>query len=174
MAGKNGGKKDAVKVLVLAVIFGLMIFSGLSTIFLSSSNPAVSSYLNSEGNGVSPPTTSTVPCLTPGVPIRQDFDLHLAINIGGRAENIPDGIGINSVCKSEIATIDGNGHINVKAQDDRQYTLGDFFAVWGRSFYLPGYVVKMTVNGKQSNDLENLVLQKNQLISLIYASSTSQ
>lgn len=174
MAGKKGGKKEAVKVLVLAVIFGLMIFSGLSAVLLNSNSSNLDNYLNSEGSGGSPPATSTVPCLVPSVPIRQNFSVHLAIDIGGNAENIPDGIGVDSSCVSEITTIDNSGTINVKAQDDRQYTLGDFFAVWGQSFYLPGYNVRMAVDGKASNEMENLPLQKNQRISLIYASSTAR
>ncbi|MCL5016415.1 MAG: hypothetical protein M1312_02280 [Patescibacteria group bacterium] len=167
-------KGEAVKVLALAVVFGMVVFSGLSLVFINSGSNAQNSYLNSEGNSGSPPSTSTVPCLVPGVAIKQEFKLHLAISVDGKPQGIPSGIGVSSSCTSEITTIDSSGTINIKAQDDRQYTLGDFFTVWGQSFYLPGYGIKMMVNGKSSSELENLVLAKNQQISLTYSSSTTQ
>lgn len=170
---KGKKKGEAVKILALAIIFGMMIFSGLSMVFInSSSNNQPQNYLN---NGVTGTTAnySEVPCLTQGIKLRQDFQVDLAINVGGQPQAVPAGIGVSSSCASELHTSQ-SGVISVQAQDDRQYTLNDFFTVWGQSFYLPGYSVAMTVNGKPSTQMENLVLKSGQQIVLTYSSSTIQ
>ena len=169
--GKKRG--EVVKILALAVIFGMMIFSGLSMVFINSATEAQpQNYLN---NGVAGTTAgnSEVPCLTPKVPLRQDFKVSLAMSVGGQPQPVPAGIGISQACTSELNT-SVIGVVNVQAQDDRQYTLSDFFAVWGQSFYLPGYDLKMTVNGQPSTQMENLVLKRGQNIVLTYSSSTVQ
>ncbi|MCL5006916.1 MAG: hypothetical protein M1153_02120 [Patescibacteria group bacterium] len=171
--GKGRKKGEGVKILALAIIFGLMIFSGLSAVFINlSGNNAAQNYLNTEEANVNNQSTSSVPCLVPGVAVLQSFETRLAILVDGQRQNIPKGIGINGSCTGELSTIDGNGIISVKAQNDRKYTLGDFFAVWGVSMEQPGYSLTMTVNGKPSTELGNLVLAKNQQIILSYSSST--
>ena len=169
--GKKRG--EVVKILALAVIFGMMIFSGLSMVFINSATEAQpQNYLN---NGVAGTTAgnSEVPCLAQGIKLRQNFQVNIAMSVGGQPQPIPAGIGISQACTSELNT-SVIGVVNVQAQDDRQYTLADFFAVWGQSFYIPGYNLKMTVNGKSSTQMGNLILKSGQNIVLTYSSSTVQ
>lgn len=171
---KKGRKKgEAVKILALAVIFGMMIFSGLSMVFINSATEnQPQNYLNNGTTGTTS-GSSEVPCLAQGVKLRQNFQVNIAMSLGGQPQPIPAGIGISQACTSELNT-SVIGVINVQAQDDRQYTLGDFFNIWGQSFYIPGYNIKMTVNGKTSTQLDNLVLKSGQNIVLTYSSSTIQ
>jgi len=57
------------------------------------------------------------------------------------------------------------------------YHLSDFFAVWGKAFTKEQildskadaqHLVKMTVNGKENSDYENLVLKDNDQIIISY------
>ncbi len=170
---KGKKKGEAVKILALAIIFGMMIFSGLSMVFINSATEAQpQSYLNNGATGTTA-GGSEVPCLAQGVKLRQNFQVNIAMSVGGQPQSIPAGIGISQTCTSELNT-SVIGVINVQAQDDRQYTLADFFSVWGQSFYIPGYNIKMTVSGKPSAQMGNLVLKSGQNIVLTYSSSTIQ
>ena len=106
-----------------------------------------------------------MPCLAPNVPLIQHIHPHLTIIVNGKNQIIPSDIGIASNCEKAIHTHNGTGLIHVEAQDNRQYTLGEFFDVWGRAF--PSNA-KMMVNGKQNYEFGNLVLQDKQEIIIEY------
>src|SRR3989338_2181630 len=71
-----------------------------------------------------------VPCLTPNLPLLQHTHPHLVITIDGAAQKIPANIGL-AACERALHTHDDSGTLHVEAQDKREYTLGDFFSVWG-------------------------------------------
>ncbi len=89
-----------------------------------------------------------VPCLVPNVLLVQHIHPKLKIEVDGINENIPNEIGLSDICEKAIHTHEeGDGTIHVEAQDNRQYTLGDFFSVWGRSIERDGYVLFLTIDG---------------------------
>jgi hypothetical protein len=55
----------------------------------------------------------------------------LTININGSNFPIPAQVGINGGCNRPLHTHDGTGTIHVETDDDRDYTLHDFFLIWG-------------------------------------------
>jgi hypothetical protein len=63
-----------------------------------------------------------------------------------------------------IYTTDNSGLINVGSVVDRNYTLGEFFQIWGLD--LSGKTVKAMVDEKQVPDFKNIVLRDKQKIVL--------
>lgn len=113
-------------------------------------------------------TVSTdVPCLVANMPIKQHIHPVLKITIDGKAEAIPANTGLAS-CERALHTHDETGTLHVEAQDSREYTVGDFFTVWGKQIDKPGYTVTMTVDGKPNAEIENLKLKDKQEIILEY------
>lgn len=113
-------------------------------------------------------SSRAVPCLTPDIPLIQHIHPHLTIIVDGKNQIIPSDIGITSSCEKALHTHDDSGLIHIEAQDNRQYTLGDFFDVWEKAFPSDA---KMTVNDKQNNEFRNLVLQDGQEIIIEYQTS---
>lgn len=108
-----------------------------------------------------------VPCLIANVPIKQHIHPVLKITIDGKAEAIPANIGLAS-CERALHTHDDTGTLHVEAQDSREYTVGDFFTVWGKQIDKPGYTLIMTVDGKPNTELRTLKLKDKQEIILEY------
>ncbi len=57
---------------------------------------------------------------------------HLDIFIEGQATEVPTNIGIRSDCLFWLHTHAPNGLLHVEAPEKRDFTLGQFFAVWGQ------------------------------------------
>ncbi|MEK7507865.1 MAG: hypothetical protein AAB602_02150 [Patescibacteria group bacterium] len=102
---------------------------------------------------------------------------HLTIKINGTQETIPANVGVTLGCMHPIHTHDGTGEIHVESPEKRDFTLGDFFAVWDKTFtknqILESVVdntheIKMTVNGEQSDEFEKLVLRDKEQIVIEY------
>jgi len=98
------------------------------------------------------------------------FHIHpnLTIIINGVQQTIPANTGISLTCLHPIHTHDDTGKIHVESPEQRDFTLGDFFAVWGKTFNKnqildsvvdANHEIVMTVNGKENFDYENLVLR---------------
>jgi len=107
------------------------------------------------------------------------FHIHpqLAIMIDGVRQTIPAQIGITNGCMNPLHTHDATGTIHVESPVKLDFTLADFFAVWGKTFnqnqILDSKVddtheITMTVNGKWSDEFENLVLKDGDLIVISY------
>lgn len=106
---------------------------------------------------------------------------HLDILVNGKPVTVPAGIGINQVARfiSPLHTHDVSGVIHVESDVKRDFTLGQFFDVWGVRFSkncLGGYCANRTdtlrvfVNGKPvSGDPRSLVLREHQEIAVVYA-----
>ncbi len=108
-----------------------------------------------------------VPCLIPNMPLNQHIHPHLAITIDGAAKIIPANIGLAS-CERALHTHDDTGIIHVEAQDKREYTLGDFFSVWGEQIKITNYTLVMTVDGRTNTALDKMLLKDKQEIMLTY------
>jgi hypothetical protein len=57
---------------------------------------------------------------------------HLAIFVNGSAQTVSQGIGIPGGCMYWLHTHDADGVVHVEAPQQRQYTLGTFFDIWGK------------------------------------------
>ncbi len=77
------------------------------------------------GNGLS---TGGVNCLT-----NESYHIHAHLTIlrDGAALMIPAQIGLQG-CAYELHTHDGSGIIHIETNTSKQFTLGQFFAVWGQ------------------------------------------
>lgn len=112
------------------------------------------------------------------------FHIHpnLSIIISDEVQTIPAQIGIKAGCMNPLHTHDASGKIHVESPVKRDFTLGDFFAVWGETFSADQileykvddtHVIRVTVNGTQNQDFENLVLDDNDQIVISYESIAS-
>ena len=99
------------------------------------------------------------------------FHIHplLAIFVDDKALTISADIGIvDQKCMYPIHTHDGAGKTHVESPKPANFTLGDFFLVWGKKFDELGTLEKMTVNGTDSTEGENLILMDDDKIVLRY------
>ena len=99
---------------------------------------------------------------------------HLEIIINGKQQDIPANIGINLACMHPIHTHDASGALHVESPETRDFTLADFFAVWGKPFSKSqildsavdgSHIIKVAVNGAPVDTYENTVLRdKDQIV----------
>jgi hypothetical protein len=107
------------------------------------------------------------------------FHIHaiLSIVVNGAQQTIPADTGISPTCMHPIHTHDDTGQIHIESPVQRDFTLGDFFAVWEKTFNKDqildykadaGHEIVMTVNGSSSDAYENLVFEDGQQIAIEY------
>jgi hypothetical protein len=107
------------------------------------------------------------------------FHLHatLAISINGIPKEIPANVGIKPGCMNSLHMHDKTGLIHVEAPEKRDFTLGDFFAVWDKPFSSTQlldlttddtHVIRVTVNGTPVATYENTVLRDGDTIVISY------
>jgi hypothetical protein len=112
---------------------------------------------------------------------------HLAIMMDNKSITVPSQIGIEKPlwkyhaldkygapgmpmqgmvmpAMAPIYTTDNSGLINIGSVVNRNYTLGEFFQIWGLD--LNGKTVKSAVDGKPVPDFKNIVLRDKQMIVL--------
>lgn len=108
---------------------------------------------------------------------------HLSIIINGTQQTIPQGIGIMPTCFRPLHTHDDSGKIHVESPIKRDFTLGEFFKIWGQPFdsiHVLGYTadsahtMTLTVDGQPSNAWQNLILTDQQNIVINYGPKTPQ
>lgn len=92
----------------------------------------------------------------------------LQITQDGQPVMIPANIGIEPTCMRPIHTHDVSGMIHLEFPVQHDFTLGEFFKVWGQPLHKDGYNLTMTVDGQANNDGEKLVLKDHQQIVLTY------
>lgn len=108
-----------------------------------------------------------------------EYHIHpeLKIFINGAETPLPPNIGIKPGCMNSIHTHDGGGVIHVESPVEKQFTLGDFFAVWQEDFsrtkILDAEVTEktelvVTVNGEPVDTYENTVLRDKDKIVITY------
>ena len=107
------------------------------------------------------------------------FHIHpeLEILIGSAKQELPANIGVKPLCMNPLHTHDATGVIHVESPEPRDFTLGDFFAVWDKPFSKDQVLdsraddtheVVMTVDGQPSTEFENLVLRDKQKVRIEY------
>jgi hypothetical protein len=102
---------------------------------------------------------------------------HIAITVDGVNEMVPSNIGVLPTCMAEVHTHDATGTIHVEStSSDGTFTLGQFFAVWGKPIARDGYTTVVTINGDGYMETEAaydaIVLGDKQEIVVTYTSST--
>ncbi len=103
---------------------------------------------------------------------------HLTIVVNNATQTIPADIGISLACMHPIHTHDDSGTIHIESPVARDFTLGDFFAVWGKTFNQnqilnsvvdASHTITVTVNGSPVDTYENTVMHDNDQIVISYA-----
>ncbi len=101
----------------------------------------------------------------------------LSITINGSSVSIPPGVGIGGACNHPIHTHTADGVLHVETDENRDYTLGDFFTIWGnfdnnaqRAIFnsteifgahaVNGHTLMMTINGSTNPDFQNYILPR--------------
>ncbi len=111
------------------------------------------------------------------------FHIHpnLQIVINGVQQVIPADIGISLTCMHPIHTHDATGKIHIESPEPRDFTLGDFFAVWGKTFNQnqildsvvdASHTIAVTVNGSRVDTYDNTVMHDNAQIVISYGAAT--
>ena len=92
----------------------------------------------------------------------------LQILINGVENPISGNIGIKPSCMTSIHTHEGGGLIHVESPVQKEFTLGDFFAVWQKDFskdkildtaVTPTTEIVVTVNGERVDTYEQTILR---------------
>ena len=101
------------------------------------------------------------------------LDSHIHVTLvavwNGQPEFLPAGIGITPECMSPTHTHDDTSAIHIEAPNDQQYTVGDFFDVWGADSpdLRPGAMVEpgTSLNGEPyTDDYRDIVFEDGQRI----------
>lgn len=148
-------------VLVSAIAFGVIMFM----------RPA-------EGKDYADKTTREI-ALTCTTDMATEYHIHpiLHIFVNGEQIGIPANVGITPTCMTSLHTHTPDGVLHVEAPVARDFSLGDFFAVWQKPFSsteLMGNVenetheVTVTVNGEAVDTFENTILKDADRIELRY------
>ncbi len=112
-----------------------------------------------------------------GVPLAMHIHPQLHILLNGEAQTIPANIGVGSVCVRPVHTHDSSGEIHVESNVSRDFRLGEFFAVWKKTFTKEQILdakidathrIVMTVNGNKSDAYENLIMHDKDDIEIRY------
>lgn len=113
------------------------------------------------------------------------FHIHtsLEILIDGEKQMIPTNIGVKADCMNALHTHGTSGEIHVESPQKRDFTLADFFAVWGKTYSRDQildskvddrYVIRETVNGQDIGDYENTVLKDKDKIVISYEARSKE
>lgn len=71
-------------------------------------------------------------CVSHGGSLSLHIHPHLGIIVDGEAREIPTNIGVTTQCLRPMHTHDGSGVIHIESPRIRDFTLGQFFGVWGQ------------------------------------------
>jgi len=165
-------KKNIIAV-VLVIIVGVSLL-GFNNLFLPT--PEV----QSGGVNREDAMKTKVPCINPSLPIPNEYHIHpeLRIVVDGQNVAVPKDIGIGvGGCERAIHTHDTTGQIHIEPNFYQEFTLRDFFGVWGQPFSKDEvlgrraneeYEIVMAVDGGVSLEFENLVLRDKQNILIEY------
>jgi len=101
----------------------------------------------------------------------------LKITVEGTPIAIPANLGIQPLCMSPIHTHDDTGTVHVEYPTQQDFTLGQFFSIWGQALSSTQLMDRkvddehqlvMIVDGNPSTEYEKLVLKDKQKIELRY------
>lgn len=113
------------------------------------------------------------------------FHIHpvLEIVVNGESVLIPQNIGVRETCMTVLHTHTADGLIHVESPEKRDFTLGDFFAVWEKPFTKDAILsyrtdathrIVVTIDGVEVDTFENTVLTDDARIVIRYEASSTQ
>ena len=157
---KATGRKN---MLVWAVVVILVLAAGFG----------IYKYLSSDDSVVYDPTKSCINHAGAGMHIHPN----LRITVNGQDEEIPANTGVSAGCMRPLHAHDSTGRLHIEFPSQRNFTLGEFFKVWGKNFsssqildYATDeiHTISMTVNGQESTEYENLIFKDADRIEIKY------
>ncbi|MBI2451894.1 C2H2-type zinc finger protein [Candidatus Pacearchaeota archaeon] len=156
-------KNFAIIFLILAALMGIFVWA----FFVAANN-------TKECREADPSTTNIGGHKNLALHIHQ----YLKIIINGVEQQIPENIGILPGIMRPIHTHDSNGEIHTEGPCRRDFTLENFFKIWGKEFNsqcifeycIDKGQLTMTVNGLPNTEYENLVLKDKQEIIIEFVS----
>ncbi|MEK6929031.1 MAG: hypothetical protein AABW65_03725 [Nanoarchaeota archaeon] len=113
----------------------------------------------------------------------KDLALHihstLDIIIDGKKQFIPASIGIAQNIMRPIHTHDGAGEVHIEGPCRRDFTIGEFFKIWGKKFdsqcifdsCTDKGIVKMKINGNENSEFEKYIMKEHDKIVIEYTSN---
>ncbi|MBY0110721.1 hypothetical protein K2Y00_01825 [Patescibacteria group bacterium] len=152
----------------IAIVFGI---SALILLFVL--------FTRGEQEPIKTERTNREVALTCTTDMATEFHIHptLEIVVNGQIQEIPVNIGVRTDCMNALHTHDAIGTIHVESPERRDFTLADFFAVWGEPFTseeILGYKtdethrIKVLVDGKEVDTYENTVLKDKEKVIISY------
>lgn len=163
---KKNKQKNSNILYIFTVFFCALILSGAYILYQQSLN-------QSEYYGL-----PTVPCINDFRPIQKSFYVSLFITANNKQIPIETRVGYDhGSCKRAIHTDDASGKIIIMYNDEKIFTLKNFFEVWHKTFSSEQFLsypitldhrLHVLVNGSEIIDYLNLTLKPNQKINLIY------
>jgi hypothetical protein len=105
------------------------------------------------------------------------FKFNIRIVLNGTQIVIPAKIGDEADCTRPLHTVDNSGDVYVESPIYYEYSLRDFFAVWGQVFTKDqiftlhansNHVITMTVNGVPNYEFENHILAPGDQITITF------
>jgi hypothetical protein len=109
-----------------------------------------------------------------------NLDTHIHVTLvtvwNGQPEFLPAGIGITPACMSPTHTHDDSSAIHIEAPSNQQYTVGDFFDIWGETSpaLRPGSEVEnVSLNGRPyMDDYRDIVFEEGIRIVIAFGNRT--
>ena len=125
--------------------------------------------------------TSREVALTCTTDMATKFHIHpvLKILIDGIEQKIPTNTGITNFCMNSIHTHDDGGTLHIESPVQKDFTIGDFFAVWGKEFNRNqildykidnAHAITVTINGNEVQTYENTLMKDKDDIIIEYKS----
>lgn len=127
--------------------------------------------------------TSREVALTCTTDMATKFHIHpmLEIYLLGERQPIPANIGIQPTCMTSLHTHTPDGEIHVESPYKKDFTLGDFFAVWQQPFSKDAildrttdaeHTISVLVNGEPVDTYEHTILRDKDVIVIRYEQNT--
>lgn len=107
---------------------------------------------------------------------------HIRIVINGDEQAVPTDVGISATCQRALHTHDGTGVIHVESPRQDDFTLADFFSVWGKSLSSTKVLdtslddqhqLKFFVNGKAVTTGPQTIMRDRESLAIVIAPSGS-